>query len=566
MTVCDLMVATSPATRPGSVTESSVTKPGPVPLPSRNGRRDRAARSSAGPPGRRAGGVRHAQGDGAARAPRAGRAAALTRGAVRAAVARPGPRARARGAAADAVDAAQGGRRGVGRHRRRQRRAASGTAGSSWTCGGSARWRRSRLDADDLAEAVALFRGDLLEGFSLRDSPEFDAWQVAEADALQRELGAALRAARAAGSRRAASSRTAIRYARRWLALDPLHEPAHRELIRLYALDGDRAAALAQYRDCVRTLSQELGVAPVEETAALFEQVSEGRWRRPRPRPRRVPTAPDPPAPGELPLVGREQRARRAVGAHAAARPDGRLAVIEGEAGIGKTRLARELPRARSAGLVLQARCHEDEAGLPYGPIVELLREAARTAALAGRGAGRSGSRTPRCCCPSSRAAGSARSRWRSAARPRRRGCSRRGRRARCACAVGPAWSSSTTSTPPTRRRSTLLAYLGRRLRGRPLLLLLGWRSESVPPGHRLRRGGRRLATAGHDLARPPRRGAGRRAGARGRARRLDARPRETRVRGERGPAAVRGRVPGGARRRAASRGARCATWCRRRA
>ena len=50
--------------------------------------------------------------------------------------------------------------------------------------------------------------------------------------------------------------------------------------------------------------------------------------------------------------------------------------MIEGEAGIGKTRLFEELARgARAAGaVVLAVRCHDDEAGLPYGPIVELLR------------------------------------------------------------------------------------------------------------------------------------------------------------------------------------------------
>ena len=52
--------------------------------------------------------------------------------------------------------------------------------------------------------------------------------------------------------------------------------------------------------------------------------------------------------------------------------------MVEGEAGIGKTRLCRELAAAASAegAMVLAARCHEDEAGLPYAPIVELLSAA----------------------------------------------------------------------------------------------------------------------------------------------------------------------------------------------
>ena len=179
-------------------------------------------------------------------------------------------------------------------------------------------------DADDLADAVEVFRGELLEGFYVRDSPGFDAWYVREADALQRELGAALGRLVRALTERGEYGR-AIRHAQRWLALDPLHEPAHRELIRLYALDGDRAAALAQYRDCVRTLSQELGVPPVDETAALFEQVSEGTLGRARagaPRP--------PPA-----VAARRRRSCRSSAASV------ELAALLGRARRGPARRAR---------------------------------------------------------------------------------------------------------------------------------------------------------------------------------------------------------------------------------
>ena len=97
---------------------------------------------------------------------------------------------------------------------------------------------------ESLREAVALFSGEFLEGFSLRDSPDFDDWQIAEADTLKRELASALRRlvqVLAAGG----EYERAVPHARRWLEVDPLHEPAHRELIRLYAWSGDRAAALS---------------------------------------------------------------------------------------------------------------------------------------------------------------------------------------------------------------------------------------------------------------------------------------------------------------------------------
>ena len=195
-----------------------------------------------------------------------------------------------------------------------------------------------------LSEAVALFSGDFLEGFSLRDSPEFDDWQIREADTLGRELGSVLRRLVELLAARGEYER-AVPHARRWLEVDPLHEPAHRELIRLYAWSGDRAAALEQYRDCVRTLSQELGVAPLEETATLYEQVNDGSLAPPQAAlaaPRRH--APRPPV--RRPSCrssGAPRRWLRSWTPTPAPSPDGGLAVIEGEAGIGKTRLANEL-------------------------------------------------------------------------------------------------------------------------------------------------------------------------------------------------------------------------------
>jgi DNA-binding SARP family transcriptional activator len=249
---------------------------------------------------------------------------------------------------------------------------------------------------DPLAEAVALHRGDFLAGFSLRDSDSFDEWQSFQADGLRRELAGALdRLTRGlAGTGR---WEEAVAAARRWLALDPLHEPAHQRLMRLYAWSGQRAAALRQYRACVRVLDDELGVAPLEDTTALYQAILENRV--------------DPPAPltaagaatgagagaraeagagagagveaaaGEVPpLVGRSAQWAALAAAYERAAPDGHLVVLEGEAGIGKTRLAEDfLAAARARGAVtLAGRCYDEEAGLAYGPFVEVLRAAAR--------------------------------------------------------------------------------------------------------------------------------------------------------------------------------------------
>jgi len=135
-------------------------------------------------------------------------------------------------------------------------------------------FRRAVADGR-LADAAKLYRGDLLEGFSLRDSPQFDDWQAAEADALRSGYADVL-SRLAAAAERDGDLAGALIYAKRRLAMDPLHEPAHRELMRLYARSGDRSAALRQYRECVRLLDRELGVAPVDETRAAHDAIEAG--------------------------------------------------------------------------------------------------------------------------------------------------------------------------------------------------------------------------------------------------------------------------------------------------
>jgi DNA-binding SARP family transcriptional activator/predicted ATPase len=186
-----------------------------------------------------------------------------------------------------------------------------------------------------LEEAVALYRDHFLAGFTLRDSTLFDEWQFFETEGLKDELAGALV--------RLATYHTlqgdfdpAIGYARRWLALDPLHEPAHRHLMRLYAQSDQRAAALRQYQLCEQTLVEELGLLPSEETKALYERIRSGEEMG---REQEAPTRPPhnlPPQP--TPFVGREKELAdlgRLIGD-----PEVRLVTVTGPGGIGKTRLA----------------------------------------------------------------------------------------------------------------------------------------------------------------------------------------------------------------------------------
>ena len=228
----------------------------------------------------------------------------------------------------------------------------------------------------DLEAAAALARGPFLAGFALRDSPAFDDWQAARAVRVERTVGDLLdrlTTARLAGGDQVG----AVEAARRRVELDPLDEPGQRRLIELLARSGDRAGAIRQYRSLVALFDRELGVAPLRETTELYDAI-----RKERPEPESGPTAlPLPAPPPGLPLAGRDRELAAIVAAAAAAHPDGRVVVIEGEAGIGKTRLGEavtDVVRGRG-GVVLASRGYPGEAGIAYGPIADLLRSGIAT-------------------------------------------------------------------------------------------------------------------------------------------------------------------------------------------
>jgi predicted ATPase/DNA-binding SARP family transcriptional activator/TolA-binding protein len=187
-----------------------------------------------------------------------------------------------------------------------------------------------------LRAAAALYRGDLLEGFAVREAPAFDEWLAAERERLRQLALHALHALAVHHTERGEAA-AGIDYTTRLLALDPWREDAHRQLMLLLAANGERDAALAQYERCRQALAEELGVVPAAETTALYERIRTGEVGARRP--------PGPPSPAPLPvpptpLLGRA--AELAAIARLLGRPAVRLVTVLGPPGVGKTRLALE--------------------------------------------------------------------------------------------------------------------------------------------------------------------------------------------------------------------------------
>ncbi len=246
-------------------------------------------------------------------------------------------------------------------------------------------------DPGSLAAAAALARGPFLAGFSIRDSPDFDDWRATRAVTVERKVVQLLERL-ASASEAAGDTATAMSASLRLVELDPLDEPARRRLMVSLARGGDRAGAIRQYRATVTILERELGVTPLAETTELYEAIRDERFGPVTIEP--VPTA-DPVAPPErgpvelfqLPMMGRRREMEALRHALRSSSPDGRVAAVSGEGGIGKSRLVESLVAEASAGgaEVLAARAFPAEGSIAYAPVVALLRAGFARSGAAGR-------------------------------------------------------------------------------------------------------------------------------------------------------------------------------------
>ncbi len=219
----------------------------------------------------------------------------------------------------------------------------------------------SSSETADLAQAAALYRGELLAGFSLPGCEAFEEWLLLTRERLQQQ---ALSVLHTLTEQHLAARRLshAAASARRQIELDPWREEAHRQLMLALALGGNRAAALAQYAACCQVLKDDLGVECDDETRLLAERIRAGEFAPAAPdtptpagetgiradEPAPLPAAPTPThsLPLQLtPFVGREEEL-----AEIAARlrqPGLRLLTLVGAGGMGKTRLALEVAWAQ---------------------------------------------------------------------------------------------------------------------------------------------------------------------------------------------------------------------------
>ncbi|HEV8043236.1 MAG TPA: AAA family ATPase [Bryobacteraceae bacterium] len=228
-------------------------------------------------------------------------------------------------------------------------------------------------EIQSLTTAAQLYEDDLLPAL-------YDDWLTPLRDDYRRRVGEALHRL-ATLFEEQKDYAAAIPCGQRLVALDSLCEPYHQLLIRLHAANHDRSSALRAYHQCMRTLRREIGVEPGAETQELFERIlkaesgaSGGQGARS-------------PATGAAKPVSQLQKVRALVGRttewqqlasawQSAVESGPRVAVISGEPGIGKTRLADELYQScvRQGHAAARSRCYAGQGQVAYAPVAEWLR------------------------------------------------------------------------------------------------------------------------------------------------------------------------------------------------
>ncbi len=230
-----------------------------------------------------------------------------------------------------------------------------------------------------MEQAHHLYRGPFLQGCHPPACEPFLDWLDVHRNQVQQGYIQILRML-TAGHSRDHRYAEAVACCEEILTLDPLQEAAYRDLMFLYYQTGKRDVALECYQSLNRLLQKQLGVSPVSETETLYREIRDGTLQ----------------AKGEsylLPgsrtsrsvrdiFVGRETELERLADGLSLARVgQSRALLIEGEPGIGKTRLVEQFlsihqSHARNERpIILRGQCFSHEQELPYHPFIDALRD-----------------------------------------------------------------------------------------------------------------------------------------------------------------------------------------------
>ncbi|NTW01426.1 MAG: AAA family ATPase, partial [Oscillochloris sp.] len=222
-----------------------------------------------------------------------------------------------------------------------------------------------------------LYRGQLLDGVVLADTPDFEIWLTTTREHMF-ELNLRALQQIITSERAAARWPKVITAAQAAIAHDPLREPMYRAIIEAHAHLGDRAAALRQYALLKETLEHELGVAPLPETELLREAVLRGDLQH----------AMRPESPGAHPVsnasrralpvppfIGRTSELASLNSAWVTAQTrQAQVVLLLGEAGIGKSQLWRMWSAQQNAeSTLIETQCLAVTAHLPFAPLIGIL-------------------------------------------------------------------------------------------------------------------------------------------------------------------------------------------------
>jgi len=226
--------------------------------------------------------------------------------------------------------------------------------------------------------AVDLYRGEFLEGFSVRQALAFEEWVLGERERWRARAETVLRRVIEGHTRRGRYA-DALRDAQRLLQLAPWNEGTHRQVMRLLAWTGQRGAALRQFESCKRALSEELDIEPAPETVALYQQIQAGKLDLPPQLPAFLTEEKARHAFERSLFVGREIELAQLDGfLDAALAGQGRVVFVTGDPGRGKTALleafARRAIEAHPKLLVAIGNCNAYSGlGDPYLPFRDVM-------------------------------------------------------------------------------------------------------------------------------------------------------------------------------------------------